>query len=754
MSERIAILGKVVAVKPRTGLPAATLLPLTEVSSEGNRWEAPYDEAARRSNFPNAGRISWIEPPPQAVPGTYWVFRTEYQPSYDKDPTDAHRDKYRVIREQFGKPWYESAQEVIDIDVLGGEPAGRERVTKIGIPLGACAQTAFYLKWGALVTPAPVRFIQVDTCLWVVDPAECKQSMEWREPQNLDGIFQCPDGSMRSFYLPGVAPVGTRVTRDWASDDEVFRHVLARLRKWDPDYGKAVDISDRAIARISAILASSVTDAQSLEYHRHRVDRTKNYIARAQASAELMECAKEVLAHGPLADEIDRQRDLLLSAIRQEVEETVAAEFSAKRAELESIGRKVASRLDDVARLDRELAEKRSALEARVEELEAEIEQRVRRAMERPEAILADVALARVFARAAGTSRSAGSPTPRGSDPTMPAAPAVADERELITSLERSFLVHEAPMSLVRPLHASFLAGLVPLVAGPLSFDTLRAYAQGVCSADVHCVPISPGCLEPLDLFGRIDPASGQFVPSPGDLADYLAQARGRTRLSLVVLDGVTRAGADSYLLPLLDCVYDAARGVPPRTLDLIPVGTLTFSGRDPGLRKFSWPPNVLLAGIVRQGTSSFAPPPEVWARASFLVPGACSRSTVRPESIHPDAWASQRQSVPATCVVLDMWRRWQATRQSLTLTEFTQFWSAPSAPKVDGWVRDAFLRVFASLRGCSDSPADAIAGAVALTLLPVLRSDRAALEAAWDAERCPYPDARTACEHAMAWLG
>jgi hypothetical protein len=324
------------------------------------------------------------------------------------------------------------------------------------------------------------------------------------------------------------------------------------------------------------------------------------------------------------------------------------------------------------------LRDEADILEARREALRQEFEARVQKLVAEPGALLADLAILRLVAPAlqaspelpGSTKRSVGSSVQPGgnSDATDLEMIVSGDRHDTETESSASAVVseqddgeasvgvitcgYEPPISQGLPpqgepfldtlhesrrairkacraagvsascglaVHASLLAGLCPVVAGADALDLLEAYAQVTTGGRLCWVPISPTILDPLDLLGRPN-ESGRMIQHPSGLLDLLVNAESEPNtLTLVVLDGITHAPADTYLTPVLAWQATAHRGADARQFPLCHATALAADDAFSKRTKLRWPSNVLLAATLGQGPTMLLPSIEFWSRAAFI---------------------------------------------------------------------------------------------------------------------------------------
>jgi hypothetical protein len=180
---------------------------------------------------------------------------------------------------------------------------------------------------------------------------------------------------------------------------------------------------------------------------------------------------------------------------------------------------------------------------------------------------------------------------------------------------------HDAgfPVATARTLHSVFVSGRVPVLYGADSYDVLKTYASRVAAARILWLPISPGLLEPSDLFGRTEPQSGRFTPRPGGLLDLMLEASKFEGLCVVVLDGLNRSSVDAYLAPVIGCYIDSQREIAGRRLPIAHPAALGNDSPYAAVATLAWPQNVLLAGVLANDIASLPPSPGFWLNSPLV---------------------------------------------------------------------------------------------------------------------------------------
>lgn len=740
----------------RGTIAVATLRPLMASSEDRRLWEQDFSDVTRRKEvFPNAGYVSWLYPDAEAEDGTLWQFEITDQPTYFDHPDDPWRDRFMVSTGTAKR-----AYPVLDVEDLGGEVQGRELLTTQGIqfPKGTACPCIIRVERTLWSVP-PLRFVkngELDN-RWVLDLSNSTsiRCVRWEPPAEPIG---CGDNSPRLFLPPDARPDGPAHLRDWTPDAALLVRVLRNLRKFDRQYADSLALTERAISRLGDVLAGPAPSAQDLEFEQGRVRRMKDFIGRLKTAHEIAKAAADALDNGPLAEEIARKKEDILDEERKTAKSKAEAEVADVRRQRDEVAERISEHKLKLASLEQEIEVKKADQRALVERLEVDLTRRVDEAMGKPEELLASVALIRAVMGSPDRGRETTSRAGPASSPAPgPRREGVActSEAELLAALQKTLLRGDNPRAYARPLHSSFLAGAVPLLAGSRAYEVLFAYAQCVTGGTICWVPVSPTFLDPADLLGRADPSSGRFVPHPSGLLDLLLRARTDDRLHLVVLDGVNRAPVDSYLIPLLAC-RAGTQGGRDRSYPLLGVSGFDSTLSVPEDGRITWPPNVLLAGTLSLGSSGLPLARETWHHATLLL---CDAVEPGPElevfaSTHPDARGAGGTSEPAWVVSLPTWTEWRTSCVSRDLTPCTQVLAkiAKDSP-LPRYARDLALRFFSAAKGQGDD-ALAIGDTLAHCILPVLAGQPDELTALLDDAKTIYKDLARVIREAIQLTG
>lgn len=208
----------------------------------------------------------------------------------------------------------------------------------------------------------------------------------------------------------------------------------------------------------------------------------------------------------------------------------------------------------------------------------------------------------------------------------------------------------------VEGLLAAFAERLIPMLAGSRGLDALEAFATQLSHGQLLIVPIHPGTVSMIDLFGRFDERLGRFVPAPNGLADLIVHAEAFDHPVIIVLEGINRIPIEATLLPLLQA-YDAPERRPiraaPRAL---------ISAEDPygNMAEITWPRHLLLAATFVEGPSVF-PLPSMWWNFGTFVHAGSKRATLLERSVAPRS------------VDMPSWRQWVGDVAAKSLRPFEE---------------------------------------------------------------------------------
>jgi hypothetical protein len=706
-------LGRVVnAPQSNSAYHFATVRVLTASDDATRRWLPGGEDMSGR--FPSRGCVHWHDAGYGGLAVKDRIVSFEIDPDVDRPERS----------EQYQLTDPVEAWEVLDFSGWDSDVAVQRALTSddgalirpeplamrglVRLPSGLCAGP-FRLKRGAVDGNFAVEGLATGNDLTAVS---C-----WRpEADEIDAVFA--DGYRRHFVSPFAAVASNAQPQNWASDETVARRVLDALRKMDPAaidrVGRAhkIEVTKRLFEEFLACVERGHFGKQVPDVERARAERLRALQVVIDKNEALLEAVVETLHAVPSV-----QQQL---AVRAEAEVTALVEaklaeqapaLEKAREELERVRHELAEQRDALATIDVEIAQKQSQLNAAVAGYEEAMGERLAALLSRPESAFAELAVVRALAKAVGreASRPTGGPalpvpsSPRAraeqdsardggeqaqrphEDPTGCEPLDVANVAKVLARTAREADVSREAMLAV---HGALAAGLVPIVEGQRAYALLRAYGHAVAGGRVHWVPVTPTLLEPADLLGRREAASGRFVPAATGLLGVIADAADREELHLVVLDGCNRAPIEGYLLPILQSAEAWRVGDAIRT---IPLASEAALAQDDPFRRFArlgWPPNVLIACIPVDGPAALPIAASVWRHCAMVH--ASSRSSVddtgegvgRADGVQPlasaisaTAWRDNLNGGAAAddearTALLDRAREWQLTGQDFRESE------------------------------------------------------------------------------------
>ena len=580
------ILGIVIWAQPKFG----SVQPVMISSAVETTWETHLTQHdLAKEFFPNAGVISWINPPDEATPNSMWCFHVDEQPSYHDASHDPKRNFYVVRRRS-----EEQVHPVLDVDHFGGEKATRQLLTGPGVDL----------------TGGPTRFwIRSDRTLWSLQelaPIEAEsrthrvslrssgltQWTSWEpptEPVNLTGNMNglCFP-SWIQFLPPNATPPKTiTANKDWSDDKSVLKHLLKFRRDQSKRFETSIELTTRVVSEISDALTSGSASFDDPTLMQSRLDRVRDFIARLKSTDEIGEAAQIVIDESPIADEVKKQKAKIIKDAKAQAKATAEAELKRHREAHEGLLAEIKTKQDFVEELDEEIAKLRESQEQQVLDLETDLATRVSQAMDSPRELLASVALIRAVGLP--TSRSARLiEVPESSTDCDSPTKKLADSQAALTAFKTGLTIRDTPARVADAVLPGVLSGLVPVATGTRRSELLAALADTLCGARAIWLPVSPAWIDTADLFRFTERGNQQ-----SELTGALARARANCDLLyLVVFEGLERSPPDFWLTPLLACYRDAVLCARPARM--VP--------GDGG----PWPANLLVATTV-SGFDSFS---------------------------------------------------------------------------------------------------------------------------------------------------
>jgi len=642
------ILGIVRKTLKSNKLFIAQVQPLFEAAGDPPSWAHQYSGKEAVDDFPNRGLVSWKGVLPSLEVGTLWQFRVEDQ---DFEPANPQHEAFCVA------PGASAAREVIDLRPYGAVEDLRLLATESGIPLRFVPSETVFLWIAENTWVGPVHLHRAESGRWLVRGGQDGQPLP-PLPLNRAALAQDVESlniqGVRQLLVPGGQP-GPRIgSIDWSPDAIVVKRVLNRIRKQDAQLAETLQLTQKSIDRAAELITANESVLQEQQIHRaagivHRMTE------RTQVSSEFM---TELLGVPAVARKIEEAKQ---EAIRA-AEASFEARMIGEQQLLDELQRKVAGSQQALKGLKEQIAHHEEELRQQTDAISDETKARLRTILEKPASFLADIAIVKA---ALALTEQDGHPAPKvGHAPnanfsTTPPYPPVTqfvkwelgsqiqDAKQLRLILNTSFRDAGFSVATVRALHSAFMCGRVPVLYGPDSYEVLKTYAARVAAARILWLPISPGLLEPSDLFGRTEPQSGRFAPRLGGLLDLVLEASKLEGLCMVVLDGVNRSAVDAYLSPLIACYLDSQQDTNGRQLAIAHPAALGNDNPYASVATLSWPQNVLLAGVLANDVASLSPSPGFWLNSPLVcveakreadAPGT-NKQTTRTEKGPASSW-------------------------------------------------------------------------------------------------------------------
>lgn len=445
-------------------------------------------------------------------------------------------------------------------------------------------------------------------------------------------------GAKRFFLTPG-AQMGAPVrSLDWSPDDIVLKRVLHWLKKVDPGYAATANFTKEAVNRAASLVRNeAAADGEALALTQ-QLERALVLVSTLEENSSLAQAIiEDLLSLPPVLAIINEAAAAERRTARDQVRDELASEVS----QVDSLRMEKASLEEEIRQLENQRAEAAVAVSRQIEESRAALEtamaEQIAEIMNRPAHALANIAILRTalglddpsnasYRRLAGSARNANiteqrAPLPMWRAPSGVQINALHSQEDFQQSLDAVFKLRQFESAVGRRLHAAFLSGAMPVLAGDASYEAVESYAHCTAGGRLLWIPIPATIIEPSDLLGRFSMETGQFTPHPSGLLDLLLHARGSDELYVVALDGINRAPIDAYLNPLLSLYSDVRlEEHRRRMLSLLPAGAIELNSPYSAAAQLAWPSNVLLAGIWSEGALGLPTPPTFW-NAAALIP-------------------------------------------------------------------------------------------------------------------------------------
>ena len=578
-------LGIVDEVRVAVSGPKAFLRAVFKVEAGKSKWEVIESD-----EFPNRGLTSWWKPPATAVKGTAWLFRVHESDTFEQE--NQYHNLYNVSEPA------DPATELIDATGIRAEEDLRTALCFTGLRTQPPLTSRFVIQFGGARVLGPVHGFYRDGRLYLPD-----ENLNSHLTIALAGPLESCAKFDGHCFLPSSEWSEKIGEVDFSPDSVFLKRALKELRSKDLASIKLTEGLMRQLVGESADASLTILEKQ-------RMERLKTWTANVKASVLLSEeVIGEILELPAIRKEAGSALEAAKIDARRAIEQDLAdelARIAAARAQLVELG-------EERNKLLAELAEGRRLQEVFANALESAIEARIRSVMEKPQEFLAENAFIR-----ASLSFGASNATK-----TLEIVPQglthfdnlIGEHEKLIQLLTSVFCKRGFREHVPLALHATMLAGNIPLVYGVHAREVLNLYGSVVTSGNILWVPISPSHLEPADLLVSRTGGSLGSTPNPNGLLDLLKNAESSNAMYLVVFEGVNRCFMQSALEPIFRHVVERKQGSPTRPLIIMPQG-------DHGGRRsvgIDWPPNLLLAGTIVDERSLYPLDLSTWEVANWV---------------------------------------------------------------------------------------------------------------------------------------
>lgn len=607
-----------------------------------------------RAEYPDRGRVVWFEPPREAHERSLWRVEITECKTYRSKAENI--DAFMVAQGAATQ----LLSDVLDFRNVGAEDIVRRSLTTEGIALRQPIGDSAFLWVGPRRFVGPVRLVQIGPAhRWFLDPLAVDEPIGCWDADDADVVHVDASGSSRSIAA------STKTWRkvglvDWNPDNlKVLTRALHDVRKLDPDFARSATLTAKAIDRLGGVLATAGGADRTL--HEQRFRRIQEFLPDLERKGTLgVQISEQLLDLPSVRVALSQHHEAVAARAREEAIQLLEVEVAGRREDLEQLRAEGTAARSELEAVRSEIQKESEKLEAAARAFEKALAERVADVATNPQRFLADVTLLRaalgLHSPGPILSQSRGRRS-KAASMVLTAGPQVR------ATLDVAFRAADLPISLGREMHASFLAGSVPALAGGRSNDALSTYARHVTGGEMVRVAVSPSTLSPWDLLNQV-PMSG----APGQsLADYLADIAFSGDPTLLVFEQINASPIDSSFLPLL------------RTSD----------GNQGPI-----PPSVLVAVTLGQGPARLPLSESAWEYLILLT--SIRSDTPRASACHPD-----RRYSPLPPSVMDggSWRAHREEGREAQVEYCAKVLEAiPESLQLDPGVRDHCLRLFGAL--------------------------------------------------------
>ena len=358
------LLGLVDWVSVKGGHNIAGVVPLFEVTT-------PEWRAVRNEEFPTRGKVFWFQA--TAERGALLYFRAEENPG--------------PFKEEFKVAEPHPATEVLDFRTIGSPEEVRHALSA-GLRRTSFVPKRALLRCKGELFIGPVNLSAIGTDTYIFEYAQRHKIPCYSRKLDVKEVSY--DRVLR--FVVADNPLGPPDSFvDWDDDRVVVRRAIT----WAADYAKesGVDhsLTRHLIQQATEQITGSGTSAE-LKLEQYRLQRAIDIIGNVKLSGDLAQAAVEALQRHPeVAAELNRLRETVKDAVTAEILESLRAE----RAALES-AKQEREQVESIIETKRsELEALRAQVDAKVQEVETEVNKRIGEVLEKPAALLAEVAILR-----------------------------------------------------------------------------------------------------------------------------------------------------------------------------------------------------------------------------------------------------------------------------------------------------------------------------------------------------------------------
>lgn len=399
---------------------------------------------------------------------------------------------------------------------------------------------------------------------------------------------------------------------DWDTD----RNVLKRAIEWivkneGVEIGEVTNLREFIDAAYTKLKPGEDNAELKLEYY--RLTRARNLCKNVDAIIQLSEEVAGELKESPsVRRELDAIREKVESDTRREFEAglqgerdkfradlqrertELEAELKKEREDLQQLGLEKEALEQEVEQARLAVGQVRGEIENRTKELENEIDNRIRLAIEKPVALLAESAVISAVLPHFRTTGDHGPPVKAAAKlPSWkPGENSISSFTELEKRLRKNLKRYGISTAAGKRIHAAVAGNILPILSGFNGGFAAQAYADSVCGGRLFRLGVSPrflefsdlletACVEPPDLSGRLL------------LSTLIEAARSLSGNAVLVLEGINRAPTENYLLTLLEAT-----------------------------RRGNWCFNLLVIATLVDGPTTLPLSRDVWSRSVLIETG------------------------------------------------------------------------------------------------------------------------------------